>query len=197
VSAQSSKKTITHLVEQSMIGDATSRDELVERCLPRVYKTVYLTSGGSNEVEDLVQTAVIQLLRDLHRIREPARFFAWLDRVTVNVVRQHFRKRYLKSLVPFSDAIESFADGGSGPDSAFEGDRVLGRLRHHLAGLRPKNRVAVVLSLVQGHTVKEISVLEGCTVETAKKRLFRGRKQLVERLQKDPYCRQMIKEIVK
>jgi RNA polymerase sigma-70 factor, ECF subfamily len=195
VKTGSSQKIDTAIIEKSMAGDRAARDQLAEACLPRVWRTVYLSTSGTPDVEDLVQNAMIQAFNDLPQLREVGSFFPWLDRVTVNVVRQHFRRRYLRALIPSSDTLDlNPSTNNIAPDQRMEDSRLLERLAHHLSGLRPKNRMAVTLSLVQGYTVSEIALIVNCNVETAKKRLLRGRQNLVSRIQKDPYCRQILKE---
>lgn len=194
--AERTAKIDESLLTRSKGGDRAAREELARVCLPRVWRTVYLSCNGGPDVEDLVQTAMIQTLNDIGQFRGTGDFFRWLDRVTLNVVRQHFRRRYLKALLPSSDTLESAADTRGIPeDRQLESARLLRRLAHHLDHLRPKQRAAVVLSIVQGYTVSEIALITGTNVETAKKRLSRGRQDLVARVQRDPYCRQILKEM--
>ncbi len=193
---KSAKSTFDNeLIARSVAGDRAARERLATVCMPRVWRTVYLACRGGPEVEDLVQESMIRAFADISGFRATGNFFAWLDRVTVNVMRQHFRKRSLKMFIP-SDKLDSqqSLDIG-GPDKKFEGKRVMDRLAHHLSGIRPKNRMAVILSIVQGYTVSEIALAVDCSVETAKKRLLRGRRELVSRVQKDPYSRQILKEL--
>lgn len=182
------------LIARSVSGDRAARERLATVCMPRVWRTVYLACRGGDEVEDLVQESMIRAFADLSGFRATGNFFAWLDRVTVNVMKQHFRKRSLKMFIP-SDKLDTRQSLDTGLDNKFEGKRVMDRLAHHLSGIRPKNRMAVILSIVQGYTVSEIALAADCSVETAKKRLLRGRRELVSRVQKDPYSRQILKEL--
>ncbi len=184
------------LIARSVAGEKRAREELATACLPRVWRTVYLSVSNESDVEDLVQNAMIQAFRDLPQFRGTGSFNTWLDRVTVNVVRQHFRRRYVRALIPSSDEMERVpAKSSCSPDRQSEGHRFLKRLARHLSGIRPKNRMAVILSIVHGYTASEIALTVGCKAETAKKRLLRGRKELVARVQRDPYCRQLLKEL--
>ncbi|MCP4680438.1 MAG: RNA polymerase sigma factor [Deltaproteobacteria bacterium] len=196
MNAGSFKQIDQELVKRSVAGDKKAGEELAAACLPRVYRTVYLLVSNDPEAEDLVQSAMIQAFRDLSQFRGSGSFTSWLDRVTVNVVRQHFRRRWVKSLIPSSDEMDKMpSTGNDSPDKQTEGRRFMQRLSRHLAGIRPKNRMAIVLSLVQGYTSSEIALTVGCNLETAKKRLTRGRQDLVARVQRDPYCRQLLKEM--
>jgi RNA polymerase sigma-70 factor, ECF subfamily len=184
------------LVASSAAGDRAAREKLASACLPRVWRMVYLSCRGGPEVEDLVQTAMAQAFVDLPRFRGTGSFAAWLDRVTINVVRQHYRRRYLRALLPSSDTLELFPEEREPAADARAESRRLGlRLAHHLGFIKPKHREAIVLSLVQGCSVSEIAMIVGCNIETAKKRLLRGRQELAARLRRDPFCREMIEEM--
>ena len=59
----------------------------------------------------------------------------------------------------------------------------------HIQRLKPGHRLPVTLSLLHGYTTPEIAALMEIQLEAAKKRLQRGRKELEERLRRDPACR--------
>jgi len=177
-------------------GDVASRERLADACMPHVWRTVYLSCNGGPDVEDLVQTALMQAFVDLPRFAGKGSFLSWLRRVTVNVVRQHYRRRAVRSLLPFSDRLDGFeARGTASAAQAAEGERFMARLAAHLWKLKEKNRTAVVLSLVDGCSASEIALVVGCGPETAKKRLARGRDELVARLTTDTYCAQLLEEL--
>jgi RNA polymerase sigma-70 factor (ECF subfamily) len=184
------------LITRSIAGDPRSREQLAAACLPHVWRTVYLASGGGQDVEDLVQSAMAQAFADLPRFRAEGTFVSWLHRVTLNVVRQHFRRRAVRAFLPFAGDVEELPDRRAAPpEAALSRRRLLDRLAHHLGGLGHKNRAAVVLSISGGYSASEIALIVGCGAETAKKRLQRGREELVARLAKDPAARELIEEM--
>jgi RNA polymerase sigma-70 factor, ECF subfamily len=195
--AERSRRVDDDLVKRSASGDAAARDELVSLCLPRVYRTVYLTCGAAGDAEDLVQTAILQALEKLGDYRGPDRFCAWLDRLTVNVVRQHFRRFSLRFLTPASDVLENAPDLGTAlPDRRVEVRRTFARLAIHLSKIKPKNREALVLSLLHGYTAQEIAEICGCTAEAAWKRCRRGYRDLDARLGRDPGLEGTMRELM-
>jgi RNA polymerase sigma-70 factor, ECF subfamily len=184
------------LVTRSVAGDRRSREQLASACLPYVWKTVTLQCGGGPEVEDLVQTAMAQAFADLPRFRAQGAFVSWLHRVTLNVVRQHFRRKAWRALLPAGDALDELPDrSAAAPDERVEGERLLKLLAHHLAAIKEKNRTACILSIAGGFSASEIALIVGCSAESAKKRLQRGRVELLERVGKDPRCRDLIEEL--
>jgi RNA polymerase sigma-70 factor (ECF subfamily) len=184
------------LLERCLAGDRAAREELARACLPRVRRTVFLATGGGQDTDDLVQATMVRVFAGLRSFRGEAKFSTWLDRVTVNSVREHFRRRTLVYLFPTGESRDAISTPESeGPDRRLEGQRLLERLSVHLAAIRPKKRMALVLSAAYGYSVSEIARLTDCTTETAKKRLQHGRRELVARLGQDPSLRDLLKEI--
>ncbi len=184
------------LISRSIAGDKEALEELASLCLPHVWRSVYLVLGGSPEVDDIVQNAVIDALGGLPTFRGTGSFSAWLNRISSRAVYRHMRRRAFWSLVPFSDRLDHFSDDGARPpDKRTEERRLLDRVAHHMLGVKIKNRLPLALSMIQGYSVVEIADAVGCNIETAKKRLQRGRAELALRLQKDPYCKKRIEEV--
>jgi len=185
------------LVARCVQGDKQAENALVSACLPRVWRTVYLTQGAGPDVEDLTQIAMIHAVEKLHSYRGPDKFFAWLDRLTVNVVRQHKRRRILKLMEPASHRIETMAtDKTDMLDRRLEMRQLLARLAEHVSHLRPKKRTALVLSIVHGYSAEEIGDIVGCSQEAAWKRCQRGYKELVQRIKRDPNFEQALQELL-
>ncbi len=184
------------IVTRSIAGDSAACDELVSACLPHIWRTVYLCCGKSPDVEDLTQTTIVRVLEKLPTYRGSGKFTAWLDQVTINVVRMHLRRRrFVAELFAQKKLGEPVWTDEVSPDRRAEGRRLLERLAAHLSTVRPKSRMALVLSILHDHSVLEIATAVGCSEEAAKKRLQRGRKELVARLESDPFFADFLKEL--
>ncbi len=196
VTAKSKNQISDDLVARSLKGDRDAREILAASCLRRIWRMAYLACGGGSEVEDLVQMSMVQILTDMKAYRGPDKFSAWVDRVTVRMISKHFRRSRLKALITTTDAVDEFtALDEILPDTRTEGRRMLRKLAEAITTIRPKNRMALILSIVQHYPAAKIAATVGCSEEAAKKRLLRGRSDLVKKMKKDPYCRQMIKEM--
>jgi RNA polymerase sigma-70 factor (ECF subfamily) len=185
------------LVKRSLDGDGSARSELVARFLPRIWRIAYLNAGATEDVEDLVQTAMLTALESLSSYRGPDRFKYWLDRVTINVIRSHFRKNKLRRL--FSSTVEPDkleAASHHNEERQVAVQRLFGRLAMHLSKIKEKNRVALVLSVIHGYQAREIADITGCSVEAAWKRTKRGYDDLLSRLKKDSRLDESLRELV-
>ncbi len=184
------------LLTQCLAGDRSAREDLARACLPRVRRTVIMMSGKGQDTDDLIQTAMARVFAGLESFRGKAGFLAWLDKVTINSIRQFYRRRPLDALLSLSDKTDgTSASEIHNPERRLEGQRLLEQLSVHLSAIRPKKRIALVLSIAYGYTTKEAAELMDCSQETAKKRLQHGRRELLSRLRKDKYLCRVLKEI--
>lgn len=187
---------LRELVRTAAGGDARAREELASLCRPRVRRVVHLSCGLVGDREDLVQTAVAQVMSALESFRGEASFWIWVDRIAVNVVRMHFRRRRWAMFEEYDDSVDERADPCAEPaDELAERRRALGALAGHLAQLRPAVRLPLVLVLAHGYSVPEVAAILEISYEAAKKRIYRGRRELTRRLKDDPYFRQLREEM--
>ncbi|MFO8072325.1 MAG: sigma-70 family RNA polymerase sigma factor [Polyangia bacterium] len=184
------------LVSLAAAGDREAREALARSSLTRVRRIVHLTTRGGNEADDIVQMALSRAFSRLHTFRGESKFTTWLDRVTINTVREHYRSRPLVHLFFNAEKpAETNAPKSESPERRAQAERLLLSLRQHLDAIRPKKRIALVLFAVYGYTMSEIGSMVGCSVETAKKRVQHGRRELLERLRRDPTTACRIEEL--
>jgi RNA polymerase sigma factor (sigma-70 family) len=84
----------TATVVAARAGDPAAVDRLVAGYLPLVYTIVGRALEGHADVDDVVQEAMIRVLRNLGELREPEAFRSWLVAITVRQVRDRFRNRH-------------------------------------------------------------------------------------------------------
>lgn len=184
------------LVKQAVEGNERAKSELVSRFLPRIWRLVYLNCGASNDVEDLVQTAMMTALENLSAYRGPSRFKYWLDRLTINVIRTHYRKNKLRRIfMPSADLDQTATSCHHNESRQQEAQQLFRRLTGHLSKISAKNRIALVLSMVHGYQANEIADIAGCSTEAAWKRTQRGYNELMTRVSRDTELDQSLKEL--
>lgn len=161
------------VVASAMTGDDAAFGELVLRRQKQVRDLMRRLCGDHALADDLAQQAFVQAWRSLGSLREPGAFGGWLKRVAVNVWLAEARRARL----PFDDNEEAFAEI---PDPAPSPERAAGRidLERALAGLRPAERVCVVLAHGEGMTHAEIAEAAGLPLGTVKSHVLRGTEKL-------------------
>lgn len=133
----------------------------------RLLRFARLLVPDPGEAEDVLQTALLRLTRHWPRhLDNPA---AYARTVLVNLAKDRGRRRHLVPVPVETDA----ADHAAGPDHA---DAVAARARldQILAALPPRQRVTVVLRIVDGLSEAETAALMRCSVGTVKSNLARG-----------------------
>jgi RNA polymerase sigma-70 factor (ECF subfamily) len=194
------KKTIepaASLIPACLRGDDRARETLARWCLPKVRRTVMLTYGAGPDADDLCQIAISRVFAKLDAYRGDAKFYTWVDRITVNAIRDHYRSRKARAVweshtSPREDQITSRDE----PDAEYERYRLMECLSEHLACIKLNRRNPVVMALAHGYTAPEIASLLDIKVEAAKKRLQRGRRELLALLKQDPLFGEVMKEMM-
>ncbi|MDX8030551.1 sigma-70 family RNA polymerase sigma factor [Lentzea sp. BCCO 10_0856] len=80
-------------VEAARAGDRAALDAVVAGCLPLVYNVAGRALNADADVDDVVQETMFRVIRGIDALREPDRFRSWLVAVTINQVREHYRRR--------------------------------------------------------------------------------------------------------
>ena len=136
-------------------------------------------------VDDLCQETFLRALRGFSRLRDPARFSAWLYRTAENLLRDHFRRKGRRGdKVVFTGALEG-ADDGVSVEERLDQHEDAERLLAHVAKLPPRYREPLLLRHAQELSYSEISELLGITENTVRVRIFRARQMLRERASTD------------
>ena len=171
-------------------GDQAAREQLARWCLPRMRRTVLLAFGNGPDADDLVQNAIMRVFDrlDSFQFRGDATFYAWVDRITVNLIRDYFRNKKSRSVWEVTmDTPPDIPSPQQEPDQAVEKTQLLTCLSKHLTAIAIKRRLPVVLALAHGYTASEIAQLLDISIEATKKRQQRGRMELLTRLKQDPH----------
>lgn len=154
------------LVERAGKGDPDAFAQLVDPALARLDAAARLILRDGELARDAVQETLIRAWRDLPGLRDPARFDAWLHRLTVNAcldLARHRRRRPIEvELNPL--------DSPTQPDHAGSlADREL--VDQALRRLDPGHRAVVALHYLLGMPLPEVAASLGIPLGTAKSRL--------------------------
>jgi len=169
------------LISGFLNGSAEDFEELVRRYEREVYCTALHMVGNREEARDITQEAFLRVLKGLRELKDQMRFRPWLLSITVNLARDHLRKR------SFGSREDDFAEGtfGGCADEAFQR---LSRLQEReellnlLFLLPPRQRVAVVLRIYNELPFKEVAHIMGCEVATARSLFWAGIREMRRRL---------------
>ena len=165
------------LVEQARTGDADAFERLIQTRLERAYRTAFAILRTDWDARDACQEAFIAAWRELPRLRDVARFDAWLDRIVVNQCRTLLRSRKVRvreiSIDAYPDA--SVELSGASPVEAMADEDLV---RQAFGQLSADQRLVLALHHGEGRPVAEIASLLGVPAGTVMWRLYRARRAL-------------------
>jgi RNA polymerase sigma-70 factor (ECF subfamily) len=144
--------------------------------LPRVRNLVRYLIRGDREVDDVVQEALVSLIRGLNGYRGEGSFRSWADRVVARTTFAWLGRRRAQEQGVMAASGE--AESGQSPDEFVARRRVV----LALDGLPFEQRHALVLHHVLEMSVPEIAEETGAPFETVRSRLRLGRLRLREAL---------------
>ncbi len=131
------------------------------------------------EAEDVAQESFLRAYQSFHRLRDRARFRAWLVRIAWRLALDRIRARKRREQrelaavrTPAEPTCEDLA-----ASSEFQR-----RLAAAIDALPEKLRIVLNLAAVEGHDLKEVARLLDLPEGTVKSRLHLARKRLLETL---------------
>jgi RNA polymerase sigma-70 factor (ECF subfamily) len=169
--------------------DATSGDGLYLRLSPLVNRLIWSLLGADADRDDIAHEVFIRILRGAGRLRDPTCLEAWAARITVNTVKNEFRKRSLRRFFSW-DSFSEERQEGYHPD--FEGRELVTRTQRILEQLPASERIPFTLQLLDGLGVDEIAELCGCSTRTVKRRLSAARERFERLASRDPLLKTRI-----
>jgi RNA polymerase sigma-70 factor, ECF subfamily len=167
------------LVDRARSGDVDAREQLVRRYLPDVYRTTMRVLGDPDLAQDAAQDAFVNAMGGLRRFRGEASFRTWLLRIAINAARSVGRRNGRRREVNLVLA-ENEPTGAADPARRAVNLTEVERAERALAGLPPKQRMAVALRVQEGFSYAEIAVSLKCSEGTARVNYHLGVKRLRE-----------------
>ena len=159
--------------------DAIYRDEKT-----RVLAAVRSVIGPSDEIEDVVQLAFIEIHRSLARFEGRSRLSTWVYRIALNVALQHLRKKKRKRWL----MLGATGDEGSRhaapvrADTRLEGRQLLAHVYAAADRLTEKKRTVWVLHELRGLDPHEIAEILEIPMNTVRSRLLAARREIKDEL---------------
>ena len=179
---------MNELVARWSAEQAVSRDDALIRefeahlseCSSLVVRVAYSVLRNQPDAEDVAQEAFLRAYRRMRDLRDRTKFRAWLVRLTWRLAldwRRTARRRGARE-----DAVARISPQvGDAEREVVELQRQT-RLWAAIETLPERLRLVLVLSAIDGHTVRDVAELVGVPDGTVKSRLFEARRQLQERL---------------
>lgn len=159
-----------------MRGDTIAHRTLFERLAPLLLHVARRQLRDEAEAEDVVQRAFLAVHRARHDFRQGARVRPWVFTITMNLVRDTFRKRKRQREAPLE--LDGRRDPAGRPVDPVERQQDAQLIHLALASLPVAQRRAIELHWIEERPFAEIAKLEGATLSAVKVRAHRGYKRM-------------------
>lgn len=157
--------------------------ELTEK-RPALFAYVRGIVRNAETAEDITQEAMLRAHRSVTTLKDHDRFIPWLYRIATNICRDHFRKNLRLREETQESNSELLSPHDPRDENAPRLDKVMecaemGEcVQRYFAELSDSYRAVILLHDVEGMGNKEIADILEISLDTAKIRLHRARKQL-------------------
>jgi RNA polymerase sigma-70 factor (ECF subfamily) len=168
------------LISEAIAGCPDAFDAVYRRYEKFVFKIAFARLTNYHDAEDVTQQVFIETFTHLHRLEDPAKFSAWLRRLTRNLCADKLRRKLI--VIASADALIQCAAETIVPAHDFPCE-ARGIAMHALSRTL---RETMELHYLQNCPLKEISARLGVPLGTIKRRLHEARLRLREKSCADP-----------
>lgn len=159
------------------MDDKTDLAGFIAPIRDRMLATVWRILRHQQDAEDALQNALVTVWRRRAQVESHPAPHALILRICADSAIDQFRSRRLNH-VDVSQLEERLAASDLSPLDGLIKDETLDLVMSAIAGLSPKQSVAIVMKFILAESHATIAEALGCTTETAREHLARGRERL-------------------
>lgn len=157
-------------VAKARDGDREAFGRLYDAAARDLYRAALYTLGSPQDAEDVVAETFLEAWKGIHTLREEGSFRQWIMRI-LSIRCKRRIGGYVKEKGNID--IEDYAGEGIPDDSAPRAE-----VREAMSRLTPEERQIVVLSVLEGYTMREIAEILSLPQGTVSSKLHRTLKKL-------------------
>jgi RNA polymerase sigma-70 factor (ECF subfamily) len=151
---------------------AADRDDLFQEVFLRIHRAALRVPVTGHVADELAPS---------EEAPESGSLVPWMMTITVNVVRSHFRKATVRSVVSLEErAGDDVPAPTRGPEAELTTRETAQWMERAIAALPLEQREALVLSAIDGMEIAEVARVVGAPAETVKTRVRRARLALAD-----------------
>lgn len=165
-------------------GNLQAFNRLARRWEGPLFLFVRRMVGNDEDARDACQDTFLKAYQNIGRLRDPAKFKAWLHHIALNLCRDRGRAAKHRLAQPYEEGLHEdetaprYTGRMEETDRAAERSSLAGLLGEVLGRLPEEQRTAIVLREYQGFTTAEIAEITGVPRATVRTRIFYGMKGL-------------------
>lgn len=160
-------------------GDERAFNRLVHRHAPRTYAVARRYLGNPADADEATQEVFWRVWQSARRWRpESARLGTWIYRITVNVCIDRKRSGRRRAETFAETEMPDAADESAGPEERLAARQRLGAILAGISSLPDDQRMALVLSVQQNLSNREIAAAMATSEGAVEQLLVRARRAL-------------------
>ena len=157
-------------IDACLAGDASAFDVLVVRHQKSIQRVCYRFTGNAEDAADLTQEVFVKAYRSLPKFRGTSAFSTWLYRIAVNACLSFKAAR--KNRTEEWDEDHDVVAEGPGVEEMVDARMSADQVRKALDTLPEKQRLTVIMKVLEERTHAEVAAILGSNVGTVKANLF-------------------------
>lgn len=168
------------MIQQAKSHNQNAFEEIVNTYKTYIEKLAFQFGVRPDLIPDIVQETFIKIHLNLHQFQE-GKFTTWLYQITLNVIRDHYRKkqREWRILKKAADEERIWL-----PKNFYFAEDNHETLHEAIKQLDEKYRVPIILFYFHDQSYEEIALILKLKLPAVKTRMHRGRGKLKEMYQK-------------
>jgi len=173
------------IIESCLLGNSQMFSRLIDNYKNMIYNLAYRMSNNPQEAEDISQETFLRAYQSLARFNPSYKFSTWLYQITLNIIRDRFKKKelnYVSLDTPIETGDSEFypqpEDSTNNPEQIIAQKENIQAIQQAIYSLPLKYREVIVLRHLQDLSYIEISNILKLPSGTVKIRLYRAREQL-------------------
>jgi len=176
------------LVLAAKAGSHAAFAELRQMYSDRLYKRVYSITRNCEDAEDVLQDTFLRAYRALPSFEGKSKFSSWLTRIAINSALAILRRHRSRPEISFEQQPRQGDDFVSldvpydalNPEELCDQRQRSRKILYAIERLDPKLRLPLHIRISQEHSINEIAQALGISLASAKSRLYRARKRLMQ-----------------
>ena len=181
------------LVKRSQKGDEEAFRQLVEKYKSRVFNMALSITRNPETADDIAQESFIKAYFGLPRFKFKSSFGTWLYRITMNLIKDHLRKKERMPKLSIEEVKEKPFDQEDEVKKREDEKTQEERrefVRRFIRTLPEKHQVILTLRDIHEFSYEEISQVLKISPGTVDSRLHRARRMLHKKI--EPYLRRRV-----
>ncbi|MDM8535691.1 RNA polymerase sigma factor [Desulfobacterales bacterium HSG17] len=163
-------------IKACLNGSPEAFGEIVERYEKQIFNLMIRSTLNYETAEDLTQDAFLRAFQKLKKFDMRKKFLPWLYQISINVARDHFRRRKIEFGLfrKIFQGNEEFGLTADLPNTAIDAFEDQAEMMRILGQMPIIHREALLLHYRDGYTMKEVSDFLGISESGVKMRIKRG-----------------------